>query len=75
MVKSQLTEARLKQQKILILLFIIVLGLVTGLVVVLVIRNYRRRKELLYEDKEHLDSSILLKKISLKLTRFYHWIV
>jgi tetratricopeptide (TPR) repeat protein len=75
MVKSQLTEARLKQQKILILLFIIVLGLVTGLVVVLVIRNYRRRKELLYEDKEHLDSSILLKKFSLKLTRFFHWIV
>ncbi len=74
-VRSELNEARVKQQKILILLFIIVLSLVSGLVVFLFIRNYRRRKELLPEDTENLSASVWMKKISLKLTRFFHWIV
>jgi tetratricopeptide (TPR) repeat protein len=74
-VKSQLTEARLKQQRILILLFMIVLGLVTCLVVLLFIRNYRRRKELSREYPVSPGASMRLKNVSLKLTRFFHWII
>jgi tetratricopeptide (TPR) repeat protein len=74
-VKSQLNEARMKQQKILILLFMILLGLVSSLVVFLFIRNYRKRKELLPEDTENLSLSVWMKKISLKLTRIFHWII
>jgi len=74
-VKSQLNEARMKQQKILILLFMILLGLVSSLVVFLLIRNYRKRKQLHYQETGSLNSSLWLKKISIKLIRLFHWII
>jgi uncharacterized membrane protein YukC len=74
-VRSQLSEARLKQQKIVILFFIIILIPVCGLVVFLVIRNYKKKNELNRREHGNLDSSLWLRKISIKLTRLFHWII
>jgi len=74
-VQSQLSETRVRQQKFIIYFFIIILGLISGLVLFLVIRNYRKRQELNRNESGNLNSSLLLKKISLKLTRLFHWII
>ncbi len=74
-VRSQLSDARLKQQKIVILFFIIILVPVCGLVVFLVIRNYKKKNELNRREHGNLDSSLWLRKISIKLTRLFHWII
>ncbi len=74
-VRSQLSEARLKQQKIIILFFIVILVSVCGLVLFLVIRNYKKKIELNRKEHGNLDSSLWLKKISIKLTRLFHWII
>jgi tetratricopeptide (TPR) repeat protein len=75
MVKSQLSETRVKQQKILIYFFIIILFLISVLVFFLIRRNYMKRQKTHLDIQGKLFSGLWFKKISLKLLRLFQWLI
>lgn len=75
LVQSELSEARVKQQKIVIYFFIILLISVSGLVLFLFIQNHKKKKRSQMDMNKNLNSLFWFKKISLKLMRFFHWII
>jgi len=75
MVQSQLSEAKVKQQKILIYFFIIILFLISVLVFFMIRRNYLKREKTHPAEHNKLFSGLWFKKISLKLLRLFHWLI
>lgn len=75
MVKSQLSEARVKQQKILIYFFIIILVIISMLVFFMIRRNYMKRQKKQSPAHNNLFSGLWFRKISMKLLRFFHWLI
>jgi len=75
MVKSQLSETRVKQQKILIYFFVIILFLISVLVFFLIRHNFLKRQNTNPDGHGQQFSELWLKKISLKLLRLFHWLI
>lgn len=75
MVKSQLGEAKVKQQKILIYFFISILFLASVLVFFMIRHNLLKRQRTNLEEHGKVFSGLWYKKISLILLRLFHWLI